>query len=188
MSVSTKSLIGYPRHIPDKAYPSCTAISARQPICPNSQTQGRRPHDLSTSFHHPSAQQYSPSHRSRLLLLRRVRNPQHKVNHHRKKQNDSQEGRTKPVIETSLAPHPYRLRPPMVRYEGVYHGGHSDAGEQKGRDKCRAVTEIQHADGQGAEDDGEVEPGEEGPLVGEEDFGLDAGRERNALACGGAGR
>lgn len=70
----------------------------------------------------------------------------------------------------------------MIRYERVYHRGHRDAREQEGRDKGRAVTEVEHADGQSAQNDGEVEPREEGPLVSEENFGLDARRERDALA------
>lgn len=72
----------------------------------------------------------------------------------------------------------------MVRYEGVYHGRHGHAREEEGRDEGGPVAKVEHAHGQRAEDDGEVQPREEGPLVGEEDLGLDARGERNALAYG----
>lgn len=66
--------------------------------------------------------------------------------------------------------------------EGVDHGAHSDDGEKGGGDATDAVTEVEQAYGQTAEDDGEVQPGEEGSLVSEEDFWLDAGGEGNPLA------
>lgn len=71
----------------------------------------------------------------------------------------------------------------MERDQGVDHGRHGDDGEQAGGDAADAVAEIQQTDGQAAQDDGEVEPREEGSLVGEEDFGLYAGGERDAFAC-----
>lgn len=123
-----------------------------------------------------------PSHSLGLLVLRRVRDPQDKVDRHGKQQDDSQEGRTEPVIEARLSSHSYRLCPPMVCYESVYHGCHGDAREQERRDEGGPVAEVEHADGQRAQDDGEIEPREEGPLVGEKDLGLDASRERDALA------
>lgn len=72
----------------------------------------------------------------------------------------------------------------MEGNEGVGHGGHGDEGEEPSGDLTDLVAEVEEADGEAAEDDGEVEPGEEGALVGEEDFGLDARGERDALACG----
>lgn len=71
----------------------------------------------------------------------------------------------------------------MVCDEGVGHSGHGDKGKERGRDAANAVTKVEQADGETAENDGEVEPGEEGTLVGEEDLGLDAGGQRNAFAC-----
>ena len=70
----------------------------------------------------------------------------------------------------------------MEGNEGVGHGGHGDEGEEPGGDLADLVAEVEEADGQAAEDDGEVEPGEERALVGEEDFGLDAGGEGDAFA------
>ena len=70
----------------------------------------------------------------------------------------------------------------MEGHEGVEHGGQGDEGEEAGGDLADAVAEVEEADGQAAQDDGEVEPGEEGAFVGEEDFGLDAGGEGDAFA------
>jgi hypothetical protein len=65
----------------------------------------------------------------------------------------------------------------------VDHGCQRDERKEARADLADAVAEVEEADGQAAEDDGEVEPGEEGALVGEEDFGLDAGGEGDAFAC-----
>ena len=46
------------------------------------------------------------------------------------------------------------------------------------------MGEIEETDGEAAEEDGEVEPGEEGAFVCEEDFGFDADGEGDAF-CGG---
>ena len=67
--------------------------------------------------------------------------------------------------------------------EGVEHGAHGDEGEEAGGDLANAVAEVEEADGEAAEDDGEVEPGEEGALIGEEDFWFDAGGEGDSFAC-----
>lgn len=46
----------------------------------------------------------------------------------------------------------------MVGRQGVNHGEHGHAGEEEGRDEGGPVAEVEHANGQRAEDDGEVEP------------------------------
>lgn len=117
-----------------------------------------------------------------ILLFRRVRDPEDEVDDHGQEQDDGQEGRPEAVVEAGLAADAYRLRAPVVREQGVQHGGHGDDGEQEGRDEGRPVAEVQHAHGEGAEDYGEVQPRQEGSLVGEEDLGLDAGGEGNPLA------
>ena len=66
----------------------------------------------------------------------------------------------------------------------IRHGGHCYQREQPGADLANLVAEVEQSDGEPAEDDGEVEPGEKGALVGEEDLGLDAGGEGDALAWG----
>jgi hypothetical protein len=71
----------------------------------------------------------------------------------------------------------------MKRHQRVDHGAHGHQGKEAGGDATDGVAEVEEADGETAEDDGEVEPGEEGALVGEEDFGFDAGGEGDALSC-----
>ena len=70
----------------------------------------------------------------------------------------------------------------MKRVQGIQHRGHGDEREEAGRDLADAVAEVEEADGETAEDGGEIEPGEEGAFVGEEDFGFDAGGEGDAFA------
>jgi len=45
-----------------------------------------------------------------------------------------------------------------------------------------AIAKVEETDGEAAQDDGEVEPGEKGAFVCEEDFGLDADGEGDAFA------
>lgn len=93
-----------------------------------------------------------------LLLLRLLHDSQHEVDHHGKQQNDGQEGRAEAVVEARLASYANRFRSPVVRYQGVDHGEHGNAGKEEGGDEGDAVTEVEHANGKGAKDDGEVEP------------------------------
>lgn len=67
--------------------------------------------------------------------------------------------------------------------QGIDHGGHGDDGEEGSGDATDSVAEVEQAHRQTAENDGEVEPGEESPLIGKEDFRLNASREGDALAC-----
>ena len=71
----------------------------------------------------------------------------------------------------------------MKRHKRIDHAPHSHDREKRGADTRRGIgAEVQQADCKPPEDDGEVEPGEKGALVGEEDFGLDAGGEGDAFA------
>ena len=74
----------------------------------------------------------------------------------------------------------------MKRKQRVHHRRHSHQREQAGADAADRIAKVQEADGQTAKEDGEVEIGEEGPLVGEEDFWFDAGGEGDAFSCAGA--
>ncbi len=69
----------------------------------------------------------------------------------------------------------------MKRHQCIDHSAHGDKSEEAGRDATDGITEVEEADGEAAEDHCEVEPGEEGALVGEEHFGFDAGGEGDAL-------
>lgn len=110
------------------------------------------------------------------------RNPQYEIHNNSSEQRNRQNSRTKPIVEAALAPHPDALRAPVEGDEGVNHGGHCDEGEQACGDLADAVAEVQEPDCQTAEDDGEVEPAEEGAFVCEEDFWFDAGGEGYAFA------
>jgi hypothetical protein len=65
--------------------------------------------------------------------------------------------------------------------EGVDHGTHGDEGEEASGDATNGIAEVEEADRQASEDDGEIEPGEKGALIGEEDFGLHAGGQGDSL-------
>lgn len=82
--------------------------------------------------------------------------PQHKVHHHRRQKRNRQNRGTKSIIETSLPSHPNRLCSPVECDERVEHGGDGDEGEHDGSDAAGAVTEVEEAHGEAAEDDGEV--------------------------------
>ena len=70
----------------------------------------------------------------------------------------------------------------MKGKQRIDHRRHGHQREKTGGDAADGVAEVEQADGEATEDDGEVEPGEEGALVGEEDLGLDARGEGDALA------
>lgn len=58
----------------------------------------------------------------------------------------------------------------MERDEGIQHRAHCHEREQAGGYTAHLVAKVEQAYGQAAEDYGEVEPGEEGSFVGEEDL------------------
>lgn len=73
----------------------------------------------------------------------------------------------------------------MERHKRVDHATHGDDCEEPGADAGSGIgAKVEQTDGEATEDDGEVEPGEKGALVGEEDFGLDSGGEGDALTRG----
>lgn len=92
------------------------------------------------------------------MLLRLIHNPQNEVDNNGQQEDDGQKGRAKSVVEARLPSHSYRLCSPVICDQGVNHRQHGHAGEEKGRDERHSVAKVKHADGQGAEDDGEVEP------------------------------
>lgn len=97
--------------------------------------------------------------RPRLVLLAISHGqPQHEVDNNSGEQRQRKDSRTEPIIETTLAPHPYALRAPVEREKGVDHCHHSDSCEQASTDLADPVTEVEKANGQSAEDNGEVQP------------------------------
>lgn len=93
-----------------------------------------------------------------LLLLGLIHNPQDKVDNDGQQEDNGQESWTESVVKSGLPPHSYRLGSPVVCDQGVDHGQHGHAGEEKGGDEGHSVAKVEHANGQGAKDDGEVEP------------------------------
>lgn len=76
----------------------------------------------------------------------------------------------------------------MEGRQRIHHGRHGDEGEQAGGNAADAIAEVEQADGKPTQDDGEIEPGEEGAFVGEEYFGLHARGQGDAFSCiGGEG-
>lgn len=87
-----------------------------------------------------------------------VLDPQNEVHHHCCKKRNGQDCRAESVIDAALPAAPDTLCPPMECDEGIYHGAHSDDGEEGGGDATDTVTEVEEADGETAQDDGKVEP------------------------------
>lgn len=83
---------------------------------------------------------------------------QDKVDDDGSKQGESQHGRAEAVVEAALAALADAFGAPVEGDEGVYHGSHGDEGEEASADLADLVAKVEQADGQAAEDDGEVEP------------------------------
>ena len=73
----------------------------------------------------------------------------------------------------------------MECHKRIHHRSHSHNCEQPRTYPPYIVTKVQEANGQSAEYHGEIQPAEECPLVGEEDFGFYAGGKGDAFSGGG---
>jgi len=93
-----------------------------------------------------------------LFLLRGVCDAEDEVDDDGQQQDNGEEGRAEEVVEAGLAAQADGAGAPMVCEQGVDHGGHGNDGEEEGGDEGRAVAKVQHADGERAQDDGEVQP------------------------------
>lgn len=93
-----------------------------------------------------------------MLLLTPNSQPQNKVDHNSREQRNGQNGRTKSVIKATLASETNTPRAPMESEQGIHHGHHGNEGKQAGGDFTNLVAEVEEADCQTAEDDGEIEP------------------------------
>lgn len=71
-------------------------------------------------------------------------------------------------------PLPNHLHPPKIQPHTVQQSRTSDDGETPSGVEADIIAEIQEGGGDGAEDDAEFEPGEEGAFGGEVDFWFDA--------------
>jgi hypothetical protein len=84
--------------------------------------------------------------------------PQHKIDNDSREERDCQDGRTQPIVESTLSAHPNAPRAPMECEQGVDHRHHSDKSKESGADLSNLIAEVEKANGEAAEDDGEVEP------------------------------
>lgn len=176
-----------PKSILDWLMPCVVQITlALEPVQLDSKAAKRSKRPVHPIYTAPRQRTFPNLPTTSLMIPTRPSNPQHKVHHHRCQQRNCQHGRPKPIIKPFLPTHPNTLCPPMERHERVEHGGERNEREEAGGDLADTVAKVEEADGQAAEDDGEVEPGEEGAFVSEEDFGLYAGGQGDALACEGA--
>lgn len=116
-----------------------------------------------------------------LYIWRLGTDSQHKVDHHCNQKEDTQHGRAKSVIIWARASQPDSLSSPVIGDQCVDHGQHGNECEQTSTDSSNQVTEVQQTHTQGAQNDGEVQPGKEGSLIGEEHFWLDSGRQGDSL-------
>ena len=152
-------------------------------LCTLAQTDTNLPSFHPAQYIHSSHLQAHKPHPFIHPLLA-VPDPQPKIDNHSPQQRNRQHRRPQPVVEPSLPSHPDALGPPMKCEQRVEHCAHGHDRKQPSADAADVVAEVEQSDGKASEDDGEVEPGEKGALVGEEDFGLDARGEGDALAWG----
>ena len=99
-------------------------------------------------------------HASLALVLLAISHgqPQYEVDNNSSKQSQCEDGRTEPIIEAALTPHPYALRAPVECEKSVDHSHHSNDGEETSADLANLIAEVKQTNGQATEDDGEVEP------------------------------
>lgn len=84
--------------------------------------------------------------------------PQPEVDDDGSQQQQGQDGRPNTIVEPGLAPDADRFRSPVVRPQRIQEREDGDASEQEGGYLGGFVAEVEHAHGEGADDDGEVEP------------------------------
>lgn len=109
-------------------------------------------------------------------------NPQDKVDNDRSQQSNGQYGWTESVVEAALASLANAPCSPVECEQRVYHGCHCNEREESSTDLSDLITKVEETDGQTTQDNGKVEPGEKGSLIGEKDLGLDTGWKGNPLA------
>jgi hypothetical protein len=84
--------------------------------------------------------------------------PENEVDNNSREQRDCQNRGTKSVIEATLSAHPNTPRAPVECEQRINHSHHSNKGEEPSANLSNSVTEVEKADCEAAEDDGEVEP------------------------------
>lgn len=93
-----------------------------------------------------------------MMLLIAHCQSQHEVDNDGGKQGNGQNSGTQPVVEAALAPKSYAPCAPVEGEESVDHSHHGNEGEEAGGNLANLVAEVEQANREAAEDDGEVEP------------------------------
>ena len=107
--------------------------------------------------------------------------PKSKANRNRSKQTQAEQGRTDLIVIRDSAPLLDHVHSPEVQSNRVQQSTTRDDGKRPGCRKRKAVAEVEERGGDGAEEDAELEPGEEGAFCGELNLGLDADRDMDAF-------
>ena len=100
-------------------------------------------------------------------------NPQRKGNRHGGQQAQTQHRGPQPIVIADRSTGGDHAHAPHVQAQAVQEAGAGHGGEGPGREVRDGVAKVQERGRDAAEDDAEFEPGEEGALGGEVDFGFD---------------
>lgn len=129
---------------------------------------------------------FSPARIFRLILMSAiVTESEAKVDQDGSQDKDAEDGGAEAIIVRTGQSLSDPVSAPVEGGEGVDHDDHGDECEDAGRDTTDPVTKVQETDGQGSQEDREVEPGEKSTFVGKENLGFDPDWESNTLSgCG----
>lgn len=123
--------------------------------------------------------------KKRTALLGVIAELESKVDQNRGQDKHTQHSGTKAIVIGTRQTLADPVRAPVERCQCIDHDHHGHKREHAGRDAADTVAKVEQANAEGSQEDCEVEPGQEGALVGEKDFGLDTDRKGDALAGGG---
>lgn len=77
-----------------------------------------------------------------LVVARCTGNPQYKIDNDGSQQCNRQYRRSKPIVKSTLSPHPNALGPPVERDERIDHCSHCNEREETSRNLTDLVSEI----------------------------------------------
>lgn len=105
-----------------------------------------------------------------------------KVDQNRGQDKHTKHRRTKAIVIRTRQTLADPVSAPVECCQRIDHDHHGHEREHAGRDAADTIAKVEQANAESSQQDCEVEPGQKGALVGEEDFGLDADGEGDALA------
>ncbi len=110
----------------------------------------------------PLMYKYIPYHPPNVLLLLRIliriNDSEDKIDDDGEEEANHESSRAKSIIETSLSSTSYLPRSPVICVKRIAGPQYSNNDETQRRPEPSIVTEVQHADTEGTEDDGEIQP------------------------------